>query len=107
MSKILQGTTPSLSILIDTDDFLVANVTALEFTILHDGTKTIYSLSDVTVDSENNSFTYTFSESETLAMNPSKPVRYQLRFKFEDGTIIGTGIMSLQVADLISEETMS
>lgn len=106
MAEILQGTTPSIEIVIDTDDFSVSDVTALEFTIKHNGAVSIYSLDDVTVDTDANSFIYTFSEAATLALNPDKSLKYQLRFMFSDGSILGTKIMRLQVADLISEDVM-
>lgn len=107
MSEILQGTTPSLEIKISTDDFLVSDVVTLEWVIKHNGTTTTHSLSDVDVNTTNNSFVYTFTEDETLAMIPMMPVVYQLRFRFADGHIVGTTQMSLQVADLISEEVMT
>lgn len=107
MAEILQGTTPSLAIAIDTDDFLVSDVVKLEFTIKHNSTTTIHGLSDVTVDTDENTFTYTFTEEETLALTPGKPLRYQLRFMFNDGNIVGTTAMTVQVTDLYSEEVMT
>lgn len=107
MNEILQGTTPTLEIAIDTDDFLVSSVTKLEFTIWHNSIMTIHGLEDVEVDTEANSFKYKFTEAETLAMIPKKPLYYQLRFMFSDGTIVGTRQMSVQVTDLYSEETMT
>ena len=113
MSKILQGTTPSLIIAISKTDFLVSSIVKLELVIMQEKNiaegkvvKT-YGLEDVDLDVENNTITYTFTEAETLAMIPDKPLWYQLRFLFADGSIIGTEQMSLQVADLISEEVMT
>lgn len=107
MSEILQGTTPSIKIKINTDDFLVSDVVKLEFAICQGNSVNIKGLSDVAVDTEDNAFTYTFTEEETLAMIPSTPLRYQLRFMFGDGSIVGTSKMTLRVADLFSEEVMS
>lgn len=107
MSEILQGTTPSLKIKINTDDFLVSDVIKLELTTWHKGEITIKGLSDVTVDTEENAFIYQFTEEETLALTPSSPLRYQLRFMFGDGSIVGTSKMTLRVADLFSEEVMT
>lgn len=107
MSDILQGTTPGLKIKIKTTDFLMSDVTKLEFTIRHNGVKTIKDLNDVTVDTTENSFTYTFTEAETLALIPKKPLWYQCRFMFQDGSIVGTAKMSVNVTDLISEEVMT
>lgn len=107
MAEILQGTTPSLEIKIKTSDFLVADVVKLELAIRHSGTLKLYSLADVTVDSTNNSFIYKFTEAETLAMIPKKPIIFQLRFMFADDSIIGTEPRVLHVADLMSQEAMS
>lgn len=107
MSEILQGTTPEIEVKISTDDFLVSDVTKLEWTIKHNGRTTIYDLDDVTVDSTANSFKYTFTEAETLALDPEKRIRFQLRFMFNGGSIVGTKQMIIGVADLISEEVMT
>lgn len=107
MSEILQGTTPSLEILVSTDDFLVSDVTKLEFLIKYNMITNAHGLSDVTLDTEANSITYKFTEEETLAMVPGKQIKYQLRFMFSDGTICGTPIMALEVADLISQDVMT
>lgn len=107
MSEILQGTTPSIKIKINTDDFLVSDVVKLEFAICQENSVNIKSLSDVAVDTEDNAFTYTFTEEETLAMIPSKPLRCQLRFMFGNGEIVGTSKMTFRVSDLFSEEVMS
>ncbi len=107
MSEILQGTTPSLKIKINTDDFLVSNVVKLEFAICQGNSVNIKGLSDVAVDTEDNAFTYTFTEEETLALTPSKPLRCQLRFMFGNGEIVGTSKMTFRVSDLLSEEVMT
>lgn len=107
LDKILQGTTPSLEIKIDTDDFYVTDVVKLELTILQNGETTIYGLSDVDMNDEENTFTYHFTEAETLAMIPKETIYYQLRFMFSDDSILGTVPMPLVVVDLISEEVMT
>ena len=106
MDSILQGTTPTLEVVIDTDDFLVENVTAAELAIKYNGKTTIHGLQDLTVSVQNNSFSYKFQEAETLALAPEKEMRYQMRFKFGDGSIVGTEQIVLKVADLISEEPL-
>ena len=105
-NSILQGTTPSLKIKIATTDFLVTDVTALELTFQNGSSVIKKSLSDVSVG-EDNSFTYSFTEAETLALNPSQPLLYQFRFGFTGGSIVGTQKATLRVADLISEAVMS
>ena len=107
MSEILQGTTPSLEVTIKKADFLVTDVIKLEFTIRYNFQTRKYGLSDVTADAVKNSFTYTFSEAETLSMKPGMNVDYQLRFLFSDGHILGTKQMHVAVEDLISKDVMS
>lgn len=104
MASILQGTTPSITFNISEDDFLVGDVTKLELTFQNDGKTVTKHLSDVTM--ADNSITYTFTEAETLALNPTARLYYQLRFGFQDGSIVGTAKASLNVSDLISEETL-
>lgn len=107
MSSILQGTTPSLKIKINTEDFLVGDVVKLEFGIFHNGRQSLYGLNDVDIDTEENSFTYHFTEEQTLGLNPNKSIVYQLRFYFSDSNIVGTTKMILSVDDLCSREVMS
>ena len=106
MAEILQGTTPSLEIIIDAHDFAVTDVVKLELTIENAGTVTIHDLTAVAVDAVANSFTYSFTQAETLALRPNDMMWYQLRFGFADGSIVGTRKASLRVSDLISEETL-
>lgn len=105
MADILQGTTPSLEIKIDPEDFSVGDVTVLELTFKCGETWT-KGLSDVTVDADANSFTYHFTQAETLKLDPRKVLYYQLRFKFQDGSVVGTVKERLNIADLMSEETI-
>ena len=107
MSEILQGTTPSLKIKIALTDFHVEDVSKLELTIWNGVNQYIKGLTDVTVATADNSFTYDFTEAETLALNPNNPLGYQLRFMFSDGSIVGTEKASISVADLQSKEVMS
>ena len=105
-NSILQGTTPSLAIKVSVDDFAVTDVVKLELVLQNGSTVWKKALGDVTVDTEENSFTYRFSESETLKLNPQHSLTYQLRFVFADGSIVGTRKASIRVSDLISEETL-
>lgn len=106
-NSILQGTTPSLTITINPEDFAVADVVKLEL-VLQNGPNIIRkALEDVTADTEANSITYTFTEAETLALRPQNALTYQLRFSFQDGSIVGTKKASLRVDDLISEAVMN
>lgn len=106
MAEILQGTTPSLEIQIAESDFSVEDVTKLELTIANGSSVAIHDLTEVAVDAYENSFTYSFSQAETLALKANDMLWYQLRFGFQDGSIVGTKKASLRVSDLISEETL-
>lgn len=106
-NSILQGTTPSLAISISAEDFSVSDVTKLELVLQNGSTVWKKGLTDVTLDAEANSITYTFTESETLQLRPQNSLVYQLRFQFQDGSIVGTKKASLRVDDLISEAVMN
>lgn len=106
MASILQGTTPSLSVKIAQDDFLVESVTDLELVFQNGSVLLKKGLEDVATDTEENTFTYTFTEEETLSLTPASMLFYQLRFAFQDGSIVGTKKASLRVEDLISEVVM-
>lgn len=107
MASILQGTTPSITFNISEDDFAVTDVTKLELVLQNGPTILRKGLTDVSVDAEANSITYTFTEAETLALKPQNALNYQLRFAFQDGSIVGTRKASVRVEDLISEAVMS
>lgn len=101
MDSILQGTTPTLTIAIDPTDFAVSDIVALELRIKQKNNLTIYGLSDVTLDPDENTVSYLFTEAETLALLPDIWLNVQLRFWFADGNICGTDPMSFNVDDLI------
>lgn len=106
MSAILQGTTPSLEIIISSDDFAVSDVTKLELVFQNAGNTVKHDLDDVTINTTANSFTYQFTEAETLALSPASSLYWQMRFGFSDGSIVGTEKGSVNVSDLISEAVM-
>lgn len=101
MNGVLQGTTPSLVIKVPSSVPL-ANVINLELTLQHKEEKRLVYLDGVTVDTTANTITYTFSETETMAMEPNKPLYWQLRLKNSDG-IVGTLPEAVHVYDLLSE----
>lgn len=105
--NILQGTTPTLTITVDTDDFNVSDVTELELAIKNGSTLNLYGLSDVTLDSTENTIAYQFTEAETLALDPKNNLVYQLRFMFSDGSIVGTNALSIRVSKLYSTAVMT
>ena len=92
MDNILQGTTPTITISIDPTDFSVSDVIALEFTTKQKNNISVYGLQDVTVDTNANTVSYTFSQVETLAFIPDVLLSVQLRFMFADGSIVGTNL---------------
>jgi hypothetical protein len=102
--SILQGTTPQLAIEIDPEDFAVSDVTALELRLKHRGKVTIYSLDNVEVDTETNTFIKTFTEEETMALSPKNSIVGQCRFWFRDGGVVGTNKFVLNVDELQKED---
>lgn len=108
MSGILRGTTPDFVIKVNTNDFVVSDVTKLEVTIWNGTRQTIYGLSDVTLDTVQNAFGIHFSEADTLNLDSSKSFKWQMRAMFEDGNIVGTRESApIEVDPLKSKEVMS
>ena len=107
MDSILQGTTPTLTIAIDPTDFSVGDIVALELAVKQKTNVTLYGLSDVTVDPDANTISYTFTQAETLAFVPGVWLTVQLRVCFADGNICGSEPMNFNVEDLISTEELT
>lgn len=106
--SILRGTTPDFVIKVKQEDFLISDVTKLEVTVWNGTRQTIYRLSDVTLDSTENSFGIHFTEADTLALDSSKTFRWQMRAMFQDGNIVGTRESApVQIEPLKSKEVMS
>lgn len=104
MNKMLQGTTAKLIITVP-EPIAVADIINVELTFEHVGTKKIVHIDGVTLDAEENTVMYRFTERETLDMDPKQPLYWQLRIKTQDG-IYGTEKDSIDVKDLLSEEVM-
>lgn len=100
MANIMQGTTPSITITIDPDDFLLSSVTRMELYVKNGGTLTTYTADDLTVDTEANTLTLTFSEAETAAMNPRKFLTVQGRF-WLGTSVVGINKISFGVSDMM------
>lgn len=100
MAAIMQGTTPSITITIDPDDFLLSSVTRMELYVRNGGTLTTYTADDLTVDTEANTLTLTFSEAETAAMNPRKFLTVQGRF-WLGTSVVGINKISFGVSDMM------
>ena len=101
MSALMQGTTPSIEITINAEDFLLSNVTAMELYILNGRNLNTYVMSDLAIDTTNNTITKTFTEEETASLDPKSKVVIQARFWFPDGSIVGINKISFQVADML------
>lgn len=103
MASIMQGTTPSLTITIDPDDLLLSAVTAMDIKIKNVRLKS-YELNDMTINSEENSFSYHFTEEETTELNPKKPIVVQGRLWVGE-EIFGIDKIYFDVADMMGVGT--
>lgn len=101
MESILQGTTPTLTLEFDTADLSVANIESLELAIKQQETVTVYGLSDVIIDTEANSISFSFTDTETLAFAPDMLIFAQARFFLNDGNVVGTRVMAFNVEEFI------
>ena len=105
---ILQGTTPDFIIKVKEEEFAVSDVVKLEITVWNGSCQTIYGLSDVTIDTEQNAFLIHFTEDDTLALDASKSFKWQMRCMFQDGNIVGTRESApVTIEPLKSREVMS
>lgn len=100
MAAIMQGTTPSITITIDPDDFQLSNVTKIELYVRNAGKLTTYTAEDLTVDTEANTITLTFSEAETAALNPKRSLTVQGRF-WLGTSVVGINKLTFGVADMM------
>lgn len=100
MARIMQGTTPSVTIHISPDDFLLSNVTKMELYVKNDSNITTYMADDLDIDIIENTITKTFSEAETAALNPKKNVFIQGRF-WLGNAIVGINKISYGVGDMM------
>jgi len=108
MNSILQGTTPSLTISIDPDDLLLSNVAELELAFQQFNQPAVLKhMDDCIIDPAGNTVTYHFTQEETLALSPSSPLNWQLRFATVSGEVLGTNVAQIQITDLISNEVLS
>lgn len=101
MSAIMQGTTPAITITIDTDDFLLSDVTAVELNIKNNNSITTYTEDDLIIDTTENTITKAFTEVETAALLPKFSIYVQGRFWLTDGNIVGINKLRFSVADMI------
>ena len=107
MFSILQGTTPTLTISVDKTDLLLSEIIGLELVFQQIGDPIKKRMSDVIIETEENTVSYHFTEEETLALTPTRTLNWQIRFKLPDQNIVGTPIAQINVTDLISNEVLT
>lgn len=108
MNGILRGTTPSLKLRLKPEDCLVTDIVELEVVVWNGIFQKTYGLDDVTLDSDANKIVIHFTEEETLGMDSSKSLRWQMRAEMPDGNIVGTRESApIDVVFLRSKEVMS
>ena len=100
MAAIMQGTTPSITVHIDPEDFLLSAVTKMELYVKNGGTLTTYTADDLTIDTDANTLTRTFTEGETAALNPKRYLTIQGRF-WLGSAIVGINKLTFDVADMM------
>lgn len=101
MASIMQGTTPSLTIHINTDDFLISDVSRIELYISNGKDVATYTQDDLTIDTAENTITKKFSEEETAAMPRRGNIAVQGRFFFPDESIVGIQRITFSVSDML------
>lgn len=101
--RIIQGTTPTLTINIE-NDIPISEAEAIELTFKNGTSTLIKGLSDVTIDEKK--ISYHFTEAETLAFAPESTLYWQFRIKIGND-IYGIPVQQMKVSDLLSEEVMA
>ena len=100
MKSIMQGTTPSVTFTINTDDFLLSDVAKVELYVRNDSVLKTYGTDDLTIDTETNTIVKDFTEEETAAFIPKKSVIIQGRCWLNNGKVIGINKVYYDVADM-------
>ena len=107
MDRILQGTTPTLVIELNKEDVLLNSVDQIELVFHQVGQAfTVKSENDCVLNAEDNTVSYHFTEEETLAMKPGKPLVYQMRLKTNTGEILGTEKAEIDILNLMRDAVM-
>ena len=103
MSGIMRGTTPTIEIEIDTEDFLLSKLTVIELYVRNGNKTSTYTKDDLTVDEESNVVSKQLTEAETKALDPNFPVIVQMRGWYADGNVIGIEKLVFDTADMEGE----
>lgn len=107
MDRILQGTTPTLVIELNKEDVLLDSIDQIELVFHQVGQAfTVKTKDDCVLNAEDNTVSYRFTEEETLAMKPGKPLFYQMRMKTDAGTILGTEKAEIDILNLMRDAVM-
>ena len=101
MDAIMQGTTPALKVTIKRTDFLLSNVSRMEVYVANGKTLTVYTQADIMIDTDENTFTRVFTETETAAFTRKTNITVQGRFWFPDGNVVGIKKIVFAVDDMI------
>lgn len=104
MSAIMRGTTSTIEMPVNAEDFSLTSVTAVEFRIKNGGMTTVYHAEDLIVDTDTNTVTRHLTEGETLKFDSSFPVIAQMRCWLSDGSVVGTKKQVVEVLDIIPSE---
>lgn len=96
MDNLLQGTTPYLVIDFTDTGLDVSDFSAAELTLKTNINKRTYDLSKMSLDSEENTLTYHFSEADTLALSATAPAYWQIYVKV-GAEIFGTESEQLKI----------
>ena len=104
MDAIMQGTTPSLVIEVDKEDFLFSDVTGIDYRVRTGGRVIRYTMPDLQVDTDANTVTRVFTAEETQSFNMAYPIEVQFRCFFADGSVAAINKLSYKVAEFIGME---
>lgn len=78
---ILQGTTPLFVIPFDGTGISVSNFDEAELTLTQKGQKVTHYLNEMIADTEENTLSYHFTETETLALQKGEAMSWQIYVK--------------------------
>ncbi len=96
MASLLQGTTPYLVIDFTDTGLNVSDFSAAELTLKSGTGKRTYALPAMIVDSEANTLTYHFTETDTLVLSTTAAVNWQIYVKV-GAEIFGTAAEQVQI----------
>ena len=100
MGAIMRGTTPVIEIEIDTEDFLLSELTAIELYVKNGNTTATHTKDDLMIDETENVLSYQLTEADTKALDPQFPVIVQMRGWYADGNVIGIEKLVFDTADM-------